>query len=81
MSTPVTVHEIADFVWIVDIGTRVYRAEYINDEEVFPLDRWRVRNANRRQYLSWDSPTLDQVVSEIRRFKHRQRLDIERASV
>lgn len=67
--TTTTVHlvEGQPNVWIVDIGERVYRAAYVDDESVFPLDRWLVRNAHRRQYLPWDSPTLRTVVYAIKR--------------
>lgn len=63
----VTVHETDNpNVWIVDIGERIYRAAYLDSPDVFPLDRWMVRNAWRRRYLPWDSPTLRRVVYAVR---------------
>lgn len=67
-TVPVTVHAAGyPNVWIVDIGTRTYRAAFIGNGYVFhSRDRWLVRNAHRRQYLPGNSPTAARVVAAVR---------------
>ncbi|AOE44702.1 hypothetical protein SEA_STROSAHL_99 [Gordonia phage Strosahl] len=54
--------------WNVTAGRRKYTAVYHDDPEVFPLDRWEIRNS-RGTRCAWDSAASKRVETLVRQFE------------
>lgn len=61
--------EAGSFHWSVVANRRTYTARYRDDEDIFPPDRWDIRNS-RGQRCAWDSRAAIAVKTLIVAFEH-----------
>lgn len=60
-----SVVETGHYRWLVTLSGRSYSATYHDDPDMFPLDKWEVRNS-RGVRKAWDSAIARSVESAIR---------------